>query len=264
MNITLIQYKIERLMNDWNSPVYAFFDPTPQIIEIDGRRAHDFKCQAKRCKTKVRRYLDKGDARSTGNMRKHVRSCWGDEVLKAADQAKNANEVRQKIIGSFLRNGSITASFERNGKGKVTYSHRQHTRDRAFQSLMKTGRPEYYIPSPSTVSRDVRQVFVRTRQRVATMLQEYDGKINFTTDGWSSPNHRALVAFSAHFEHEGEPLSIPLDVVEVGKSHTGEELAETFAKMLEEFGISEKVMVQKKITYMRLNPWCTDPECDLR
>lgn len=89
-------------------PVYAFFDPTPQIIEIDGRRAHDFKCQAKRCKTKVRRYLDKGDARSTGNMRKHVRSCWGDEVLKAADQAKNANEVRQKIIGSF--------------------SHRQHTR----------------------------------------------------------------------------------------------------------------------------------------
>lgn len=49
------------------------------------------------------------------------------------------------------------------------------------------------------------------------MHQEYNGKINFTTDGWSSPNHRALVAFSAHFEHKGEPLSIPLDVVEVGK-----------------------------------------------
>ncbi|KAG0702377.1 hypothetical protein DFH29DRAFT_787707, partial [Suillus ampliporus] len=113
----------ERLMNDWNSPVYAFFDLTPQIIEIDGHRAHNFKCQAKRCKTKVRRYLDKGDACLTGNMWKHVRSCWGDEVLKAADQAKNANEVHQKIIGSLLRNGSITTSFERNGKGKVTYCH---------------------------------------------------------------------------------------------------------------------------------------------
>ncbi|KAG1726769.1 hypothetical protein EDB19DRAFT_1622345, partial [Suillus lakei] len=201
----------ECLMNDWNSPVYAFFDLTPQIIEIDGCCTHDFKCQATRCKTKVRRYLDKGDARLTGNMRKHVHSCWGDKVLKAADQAKNANEVHQKIISSFLRNGSITASFERNGKGKVTYSHRQHThvetraelvcwvsknlrpfdivKDHAFQSLMKTGRPEYYIPSPSTVSRDVRQVFVWTRQRVATMLQEYNGKINFTTDSWSSPNH---------------------------------------------------------------------------
>jgi hypothetical protein len=44
-------------------------------------------------------------------------------------------------------------------------------KDRGFQSLMKTGRPEYYIPSPSTVSRDVRLVFARTRQRVAKMLQ---------------------------------------------------------------------------------------------
>jgi hypothetical protein len=47
--------------------------------------------------------------------------------------------------------------------------------------------------------------------------QEYDGKINFTTDGWTSPNHRAFVAFSAHFEHNGEPLSLPLDIIEVAK-----------------------------------------------
>lgn len=43
--------------------------------------------------------------------------------------------------------------------------------DKGFQSLMKTGRPEYYIPSPSTVSRDVRQVFVRTRKRIAKMTK---------------------------------------------------------------------------------------------
>jgi hypothetical protein len=36
---------------------------------------------------------------------------------------------------------------------------------------MKTGRPEYYLPSPSTVSRDVRLVFARTRKHVAKMLQ---------------------------------------------------------------------------------------------
>ncbi|KAG2114231.1 uncharacterized protein F5147DRAFT_743971 [Suillus discolor] len=189
-------------MKDWNSPVYAFFNPTPEIIEIDGCRAHNFKCQARNCKTK-----------------KHVRSCWGDEVLKAADEAKDAKEVCQRIVGSFLQNGLITASFKCKGKGKVTYSHCQHTcaetslhpfdivKDCAFQSLLKTGRPDYYIPSPSTVLCD----------RVTTMLQEYNSKINFTTDSWSSPNHHALVTFSAHFEHKGEPLSIPLDVVEVGK-----------------------------------------------
>jgi hypothetical protein len=43
--------------------------------------------------------------------------------------------------------------------------------DRGFQSLMKTGRPDYHILSPSTVSRDVKTVFAHTRQRIAKMLQ---------------------------------------------------------------------------------------------
>jgi hypothetical protein len=44
-------------------------------------------------------------------------------------------------------------------------------KDRGFLSLMKTGRPEYYLPSPETVSRDVKQVFARTRSRVSKMLK---------------------------------------------------------------------------------------------
>ena len=43
--------------------------------------------------------------------------------------------------------------------------------DRGFRSLMKTGRPEYYLPSCSTVSRDVKEVFIRVRKRIAKMLQ---------------------------------------------------------------------------------------------
>jgi len=98
---------------------------------------------------------------------------------------------------------------------------------------MKTGRPEYYIPSPSTVSRDVRMVFARTRQRIASMLQvseclqqtkrekgltevkKYDGELNFATDAWTSPNHKAFVALTVHLEKNGEPLCMVLDVVEV-------------------------------------------------
>jgi hypothetical protein len=44
-------------------------------------------------------------------------------------------------------------------------------KDRAFQSLMKTGRPAYHIPSPSTVARDVKTVFARTRKTIAGILQ---------------------------------------------------------------------------------------------
>lgn len=73
------------------------------------------------------------------------------------------------------------------------------------------------------------------------MLQEYDGNLNFATDAWTSPNHKAFVAFTVHFEHEGAPISMLLDLVEVAKSHSGVNLAEAFMKVLEDFGIQDKV-----------------------
>ena len=56
-------------------------------------------------------------------MCKHVKSCWGPDVLAAADDSKDATEVCTKIVKSVLCNGSIIVAFERKAKGKVTYSH---------------------------------------------------------------------------------------------------------------------------------------------
>jgi hypothetical protein len=46
---------------------------------------------------------------------------------------------------------------------------------------------------------------------------------------------------SVHFENDGIPVSMLLDVVEVAKSHSGVNLAVAFAKILDDFGISDKV-----------------------
>ncbi|KAA1479015.1 hypothetical protein DENSPDRAFT_753489, partial [Dentipellis sp. KUC8613] len=207
----------ERMRTKWTSAIYAFFDPTPTVEYRKGRRYHTFRCLAKGCSKSVSRCLKTGDATSTGNMRKHARHCWGDEIIDAADQAANISVVREKIVKPFLRDGSITAAFKRSKKGKVTYSHRQHTKaeTKGFNCLMKTGRPGYYIPSPSTVSRDVKLVFARARNRIAKLLQEHDGDLNFATDAWTSPNHRAFIALTVHFLFNGEPISILLDLVEV-------------------------------------------------
>ena len=120
----------ERLTKEWTTPIYAFFKPTPMIEYVDGRRSHWFQCMAKTCKHKshgVQRFLDRGDAKSTSNMRKHAKKCWGDAVVASADKAANANDVCRTTIKGFLDPQSITAAFKRKGKGKVTYSHRQHT-----------------------------------------------------------------------------------------------------------------------------------------
>ena len=46
---------------------------------------------------------------------------------------------------------------------------------------------------------------------------------------------------TVHLEQDGMPLSMLLDIVEVASSHSGVNLAEEFAKILKDFGISDKV-----------------------
>jgi hypothetical protein len=113
--------------------------------------------------------------------------------------------------------------------------------DHGFLKLMKTGRPDIYIPSPDTLSRDVKTVFVQCRQRMSTMLKEYKGSLSFATDMWTSPNHKPYVTVTVHLENGGKPLSLLLDIVEVARSHSGLNLAVAFATILEEFDISDKV-----------------------
>lgn len=121
-------------MKQWNTPIYAFFKPTPMIDCIQGRRVHVFECSSKRCKGKgkngrhVRRYLNTADATSTSNLRRHAKICWGEETVAAAGNTRNVYEARAVLAKSILKDGSITAAFERIGKDKVTFSHRQHTK----------------------------------------------------------------------------------------------------------------------------------------
>lgn len=128
--------RVEQLMKQWNTPIYAFFRPTPAIEHIDGRRAHVFECSAKVCKGKgkhgrsVWRYLDTADATSTSNLRRHARICWGDEMVAAAGTVKDVYAARAVLAKPNQRDGSITAAFERIGseKGTVTYSNRPLTK----------------------------------------------------------------------------------------------------------------------------------------
>ncbi|KAH6906660.1 hypothetical protein BKA70DRAFT_1224012 [Coprinopsis sp. MPI-PUGE-AT-0042] len=187
MPVIWLQKSTSRSLSfDLTVPIYAFFKPDPIVETIGGRECQVFKCAASHCNNQsrdVRRYLDTKDASSTSNLRKHALKCWGEEAVTSACTATSAADVR------------IDMMFQRTGKGKVSYSHRQHTsvenkrkdcllgfgecashqhrEDEHFLSLMKTGRPEYKVPSPSTVSRDIKAVFAKARQRMAKLLASF-------------------------------------------------------------------------------------------
>jgi hypothetical protein len=122
---------VERLSKEWTSPIYVFFRTSPRIEYVDDRRVHIFECAAGRCLGKngrdVRRFLDKGDAKSTSGLRRHATKCWGAETVKSADGTKDLEAARAVLMKTKLHDGTITAQFERIRRGKVTYSHRQHT-----------------------------------------------------------------------------------------------------------------------------------------
>lgn len=49
------------------------------------------------------------------------------------------------------------------------------------------------------------------------------------------------MGITVHFQKEGEPKSMLLDIVEVSVSHTGKNLAAAFSRVMHEFGIENKV-----------------------
>jgi hypothetical protein len=81
----------------------------------------------------IQRFLDTTDGKSTSNLCRHGKICWGEEAVAGADAARSHGAAR-KIVEKSLRmlDGSIVAMFEHvKGKGKVTYSHKQHTKTEA-------------------------------------------------------------------------------------------------------------------------------------
>jgi len=107
------------------------FSNRPPTLNMSMEEGHIFHCGAKSCKKTVQRFLDKKDGKSTSNLRKHVKSCWGEDAVSTVDNAKNANEAHEGVVKGLLMTGSITAAFEKSGKGKVTFLHRQHTKTEA-------------------------------------------------------------------------------------------------------------------------------------
>ena len=61
------------------------------------------------------------DRKSTGNLRKHARLCWGDDIVKGVDVCADLNSAQEGLAkATKLRDGSITMAFERKGKESLS------------------------------------------------------------------------------------------------------------------------------------------------
>lgn len=68
-----------------------------------------------------------GDMNLTGNLRKHVKSCWGKEALDAADAKESASDARA-AVSTYWQTQDIKVAFGNIGKKTVTFSMCHHPR----------------------------------------------------------------------------------------------------------------------------------------
>lgn len=69
------------------------------------------------------------------------------------------------------------------------------------------------IPSPSTISRDVREIFGLARSHVAKVLQDYPGRLHLGFDGWTSPNVLSFLGVTVHRVVDGKVVYFILDFI---------------------------------------------------
>ena len=57
------------------------------------------------------------------------------------------------------------------------------------------------------------------------------------------------MALTVHFESNGAPVCLLLDIIELAQSHSGANLAAAFGRVLNNYGIADKVNVSYKRSY---------------
>ena len=74
------------------------------------------------------------------NMWKHAWHCWGNDIIKKADEAKEEltlDNIWEGLKEAKMEDSSIVTFFDHKGKGRVKYMLCQHTYAEAWSVLDK-------------------------------------------------------------------------------------------------------------------------------
>ncbi len=69
------------------------------------------------------------------------------------------------------------------------------------------------IPSRTTISRDVREIFAMARVQVGKKLRDYPGRLHLGLDGWTSPNVYSFLGVTVHRVVNGKMAQFILDFI---------------------------------------------------
>ncbi|RKK10689.1 hypothetical protein BFJ65_g14684 [Fusarium oxysporum f. sp. cepae] len=103
--------------------------------------------------------------------------------------------------------------------------------------------PRVVTQSRGQVPKLLKEGFTTHRQTLITKLKFSLAQVHFSIDIWSSPNHHSLLAIVAHFINldSRQLCKALLALRELEGAHSGEAIAETFLRVINSYGIQDKI-----------------------
>ncbi|GAU51568.1 hypothetical protein TSUD_414220 [Trifolium subterraneum] len=119
----------------------------------------------------------------------------------------------------------------------------RHVDHKAFRRCMNVFQPRWSPISRHTVARDVLSLWVRERTKLKSFLSQHCQSVCLTTDGWTSCQNKSYMCVTAHFIDNNWTLHKKiLSFVHV-LGHSGEIMANTVAKCLDNWGLNNVLSV---------------------
>lgn len=114
--------------------------------------------------------------------------------------------------------------------------------NKGFKDFAKSLNALYTIPSRKYVTNTLlKEKYHHVKSKIKEMLCEVK-YVSVTTDIWTSDSNIAYVSLTCHFSYEDKLVSQVLSTDEISGTHTGENIGNTLSKIMNEWGIIDKVV----------------------
>ncbi|KAF6744509.1 hypothetical protein DFP72DRAFT_742987, partial [Ephemerocybe angulata] len=158
------------------SPCYAHFVMPPKIqVESDGNVLYGFTCKAHPSITLWRARHDTG----TSNLQRHFRSCAPSDGPEAAAMAAYVSGSKYRKARHRFK---VLMWIARRRRPYTIIA------DPELLEIFTDLHGPCQSPSPSTISRDMKEAHKVTKEALVSRLAAVSGKVHIVADGWTSPN----------------------------------------------------------------------------
>ncbi|GBC27451.2 zinc finger BED domain-containing protein RICESLEEPER 2-like [Rhizophagus irregularis DAOM 181602=DAOM 197198] len=178
-------------------------------------------------------YCAKDFGDNTSNLWRHIKKIHSEILGESEKTNSNNNEkptqhgFRKKLLQWVVRDDQPFITIE----------------CQEFKNMVKYLWPSINVPSANTLRRDLSANFEQVKDKVRLELQETPGLLSFTVDAWTSKNQLPFLGISVHWiNKKWELQSLTLDFCLLSGQHSGENLAQQFLKVLEDFNIETKLL----------------------